>query len=147
MSQKPPAKDNPNVPQEPKDPFALSADVFHSSLQRLTTATTATTVFEEGHDCVFLLRAGGEGVHGTEALSTHVTVELNVGDVIVDRSDVTFNSLDLASWAVRWDEAPSRELFLLPSVQVRAHTQLEHTLNSHEHALSVLPCEIPVLAF
>ena len=94
-------------------------------------------MFEEGQDFAFLLRAGGEGA---EALTPNVTVELYDGDVVVDRSDVTFDSLDLASWAVRWDEAPSREVFLLPSVRVRAHThtQLGRTLNSHEHTLPAL---------
>ena len=98
------------------------------------------TVLEEGEDRVFLLRAGGEGAEGAKALSTNTTTQLNVGDVIVDRSDVTFESLDLASWAVRWDEGPSSEVFLLPSVQVRMRYthSTDARSNSHEHALSAL---------
>ena len=79
-------------------------------------------MLKEGEGQVFLLRAGGEGA---EVLYRGVHL-LDVGDVIVDRSDVTFESLDLASWAVRWDEGPSSEVFLLPSVRVRVRAHIQH---------------------
>ena len=129
-------------PEQPNDPGPNDSTGEERHLFQIA-RDGQLTVLEEGDERVFLLRAGGEGAEGVEALSTNTTTQLNVGDVIVDRSDVTFESLDLASWAVRWDEGPSSEVFLLPSVRVRvrAHTQLRRTLKLARARTPNAPCD------